>query len=869
MTAPTVSVAQLEPVVERALAKRRDHDATCVIVSAQPDPGLTLDTVAGERVRVLSSRSPLEIRAALHHHGRVGAGVLVVVTDLDASALGDDLLARVVNRRPFTVDLWRTACELFGAERPSVALAQRPHLADALIENRPLGGYPPVVSKVLDVESAVAALVRVRLGLLDADPATRLLERAVTPETAAFLRSAGAELRRDVVDHLTGRFGPMAAAVVSLVDVGRGADVVAWGLAAGAVHHPQAEAADAPQALLDREAGRPGLDSDAWRRLGQVAEDVYRSSVDDEARARWRTATRTVLDELDATALARWSDVIPAGFDQRLDLAADALTRWHATPGDDRLADEVEQAIASCRQHLERTERAAHIATCEMLARIIRRRSLDIDADGTLADIAFTYRDDGAWMDRARTVISRSSAHPGLAALCQTVTAESDRARVAQQRQLGALLAKAALPLPADLIGVESVLDDVVAPVAAARPVLVVVLDGMGLPTFHELSGQLTAAGWTAVAAGPRTHSPAVAALPTVTEVSRTSLLAGTVRTGDGESEKRAFTAHPALLRECRPSAPPVLFHKRDLRVGGLDALPEGTMVAIADTGQRVVGVVLNNIDERLKDVVVPTGGWTISDLDPLRDILDAARRAGRAVVLSADHGHLLDRDAEQRAGGGGGERWRPAGVIPADDEVTVSGPRVGVGDAAAVVPLAEQVRYSTRRNGYHGGLTPQELFVPLVVLVTDDLDGWSPVPLGPPAWWHHVASPPVTVHRPRPAGSIPTPTLFDEPEPSTETTLPAVVEALIASDRFAEQLANPRVRVTAEQLAPVLARLADGTPVPETELSQLTGLAAGRVARFVSQLGEVLNVEGYPVVRADAGEVRLDLALLQRQFEL
>lgn len=878
MSAPTVTVAQLAPVVERALSKRRDHAAACVVVTAQPDPTLALDSVAGQPARVLSSRSPLEIRAALAEHTSNGDGVLVVVTDLEVATLGDDLLARVVNRRPFTVDLWMTVCQLFGAERPSVALAKRPHLADALIEARPLDGYPKVVSKVLDVETAVAALLRTRLHLGLDDAATRLIEIAASPQAAALVRSASAELRADITDHLTDRYGPVGAAVVALVGASKGADVVAWGLAAGAIHHPDADGNDAARALLDRDAGRPGLGSDAWQRLGQLAEDVYRASVDDDARARWRSTAEAVLDDLDALSCARFSDVIPAGFDQRLDAAAGALVRWRTDPDNSEQAEVVHQAISTCKQHLDRTVRSAHITTCEMLARIIRRRSTQLTGTGTLADAASTYRDDGSWFDRARVVISRGSSHPTLSELCRAVTAEADQARARQAQELSAVLAKSALPLPDGLIGVEAVLDDVVAPLATQRPVLLVVLDGMGLPTFHEFAGELTAGGWTAVSAGPRTHSPAVAALPTVTEVSRTSLLAGTIRTGDGDSEKRAFASHSTLGRAGGAGRPPVLFHKRDLRIGGLDAPPEAALNAIADPAQRIVGVVINNIDERLKDVVVPGSGWTLGDLDPLRELLAEARRAGRAVILTADHGHILDRDAEQRAAGGGGERWKPAdGNDPSADEVAVSGPRVGVADGAVVMPLAEQVRYSTRRNGYHGGLTPQELFVPLIVLVTDDLDGWQPVPLASPTWWHHHTAPMAAAEPPATRKKPPTtaPTLFDpEPDPGPEPasvagTVPALVAGLLASDRFREQLDNPRVRVGVEQLTPVVARLADGTPVSEQELSTLTGLAAARVTRFVTQLQEVLNVEGYPVIRSDAGEVRLDVALLERQFDL
>ena len=616
--------------------------------------------------------------------------------------------------------------------------------------------------------------------------------------------------------------------------------------------------------------------------MGQVAEDLYRSSFDDQVRARWRHRAGELLDDLDARACAQWSDVISEGFDQRLRHTIGLLDDWRDAPDDVGLANSVHHAINALKQHLDAPVHKQRIVTCEMVARIIRRRSMRLTDTGSLVDVARAYRSDGSWFDLARTVVSRGSADPALDTLSRTLADQADHQRQEQGPALASVLAKASLPLPAELVGVEDALTAVVAPLAGERPVLLVVLDGMGLPTFNEFSAELTAANWSPVVA-PGVHvAPGVATLPTITEVSRTSLLAGTVRTGDGDSEKRAFGAHPALLQTCVANKPPVLFHKRDLRIGGLDTTPADALDAIADTSRRVVGVVLNNIDERLKDVVIPVEGWNLAELNPLRDLLAEARRAGRAVVLTADHGHVLDRDAEHRAGGGGGERWRPAlDNDHATDEKPVTGPRIGTGDGSIIVPFAEQVRYSARRNGYHGGLTPQELFVPLVVLVTDDLDGWDAAPYGPPTWWHHrsapIAAAPAAT---RPATSKPptsatAPTLFDEiaePEPDRDISgalLPPLVADLLSSDLFTAQLANPRVRVSVDQIAPVLARLAEGTPVADEEISALTGLAAARVGRFVAQLQELLNVEGYPVVRADAGEVRLDIAILTRQFDL
>jgi 2',3'-cyclic-nucleotide 2'-phosphodiesterase (5'-nucleotidase family) len=56
-----------------------------------------------------------------------------------------------------------------------------------------------------------------------------------------------------------------------------------------------------------------------------------------------------------------------------------------------------------------------------------------------------------------------------------------------------------------------------------------------------------------------------VAALPTVTEVSRASLLCGRLTVGASAQEKTGFATNAALLAHSRADAPPRLFHKGDL----------------------------------------------------------------------------------------------------------------------------------------------------------------------------------------------------------------------------------------------------------------------------------------------------------------
>jgi hypothetical protein len=98
-------------------------------------------------------------------------------------------------------------------------------------------------------------------------------------------------------------------------------------------------------------------------------------------------------------------------------------------------------------------------------------------------------------------------------------------------------------------------------------------------------------------------------------------------------------------------------------------------------------------------------------------------------VVITADHGHLLE-DGTTQLPGGESDRWRPGKNAETPNEMAVSGGRVVTSDGSnAVVCLwGESTRYAGRKNGYHGGLSPQEVTVPLSVIVPlgFNLAGWT-----------------------------------------------------------------------------------------------------------------------------------------------
>ena len=152
-----------------------------------------------------------------------------------------------------------------------------------------------------------------------------------------------------------------------------------------------------------------------------------------------------------------------------------------------------------------------------------------------------------------------------------------------------------------------------------------------------------TGDGWAeALLPGQSRRAAALAVLPTLTEVSRASLLCGELRAGGQDVERRGYEA----LTRAYGLRGAALFHKKPLDSSRLGfAVADDVAAAIADvTRQPLVTCVLNTIDDAL-DRSDPGGTeWGADAVRHLVPLLDRARNAGRIVVLTADHGHVVER---------------------------------------------------------------------------------------------------------------------------------------------------------------------------------------------------------------------------------
>lgn len=316
------------------------------------------------------------------------------------------------------------------------------------------------------------------------------------------------------------------------------------------------------------------------------------------------------------------------------------------------------------------------------------------------------------WVDRARRLVWAGEPDPHLASAYQVLHAAVHTRRTAHDQQFATLLAQAtsADSSPGGMLLVEDVLSRVVQPILdTKRRVLLLVIDGMNVAASTELVQSVTQQGWIEMtpAGGPRVG--VLAALPTVTQVSRASLFAGRITIGQQADERAALAA--AVRSGTR------LLHKAELRAGSGASLDPSVTAVLNDPSVRLVAAVVNTIDDALDRSEPGTTEWTTQTVRAMRDLL--AHASDRVVVLLSDHGHIIDRgpEMELRPDHSGGARWRLPDPAAGEGELLFAGPRVALGDGRVVLPWRETLRYAPRKAGYHGGASPAEAVIPLTVL--------------------------------------------------------------------------------------------------------------------------------------------------------
>ncbi|GAA1651211.1 BREX-2 system phosphatase PglZ [Catellatospora bangladeshensis] len=905
-TAPAQHLLRINPVALRQKVGQqleRHHTAEpypIVVVRAEPawPHDRELPLTDGRSARVVPCVSPLAVWEQVASDR--GNEVLILLTDVAESSLGHGVLSRVFRQRVITVQPWDLVVDAFGAQQPDAALEAESWAGEALLDAMPPAGWPKLTTAVLTRDVALRHLAAVRLGLHrlgaepdDLDVAMLLRWSALPGAIEAFQLLRPAE-RDGLARWLTDRFGRPAKALFALIAAGHGTDALPLGLVCDALWTTVSPDAARAQGRIDQYFGRFDRDDQTIESFAAATTDAVVAMLAAPARdAAVRRQGHAVLDRAEelliqfgAADCAGHSRILRSGFAHRIGVAASALQA--ATAGRD------EPALAAAVVHLAEHElaepEAERIRRVRMAQRLVQWLASSVEPLASVADGVDRQLTQWSWVDVALNhVWAGDDLHPGLQAAFRDIHQQASRRRseldAAFAHRLAAWVGSGN---DGDLLTVENLLPTVVDPLLRAdRPSLLVVLDGMSAAVAVELADELSQ-HWVEYdpLAGdcPARRRAVVAALPTLTAVSRTSLFSGCLATGDQDTEVQVF----AKGRWGKHSR---IFHKGPGRGGAGEVLASGLAQAVADPAATVVAVVINTIDESLAyGREGYDAGWSIGDIGFLRSLLDLARSSGRAVIITSDHGHVLDRGSELvRAADAASARHRTGTTPAVDGEIELAGPRVLAPGNRIISLWDAQRRYRPGRAGYHGGASLAEVTIPLMAFllpnVTDIPRGWAPLDVPQPDWWQPSpvkdTRPPATTtpapkSRRKPAAAPAAEALFDVPA----TPAPAqatdgnveLITALLANELFEAQHGLTPRRLPIEKVQAALTALLDANGVlPLAVLAERAGEAPARANGFVVTLQRIFNVDNYPVLSlTDNGRTaRLDERLLRLQFRL
>ncbi|MEU9044424.1 MULTISPECIES: BREX-2 system phosphatase PglZ [unclassified Kitasatospora] len=921
MLPPLVNRRVLEALLRLELPAEPERRLVLVHGRYEPGGATGFTAALGEekrRVEVVEDHSVLGISDAWHRHREAAPGdssVLVVATGVADGQLGWDLLGHALRRQVLNVDRAEIVRLRFGATDLDPRIRAESWLVNALLDAEPHSGWPRAGS-VLTLDAAMRALVEARLSIGDwaqeatggrRDPVRRdtpldadtLLSWSRSPAGPAGYAALAEEERQGISAWLTKVVGEAAPLLLNLCAAGRGHEAMALGLVGSVLTGPSlpAEAGLALGSLFGSVRPKPSelqaftaaVEGTLTRWLLQAEQaGAHQYAARDRALQVLRQAD-LLAEEAGLSAELAQNGYLPSGFQARLSVLAELLDP--ATPGANRDPNRAADALERLRHHHLASFLRGRVRTAEAAVRLVRWLAEPQPALVSVADAVERHLADWGWVDAALTILwaGDAEASPAIGAAYRSVYLAARERRAAIDETFAGHLREwtrnAGSPTPAGALLVEDVLAKIAAKIAGRekRAPLVLLLDGMSSEVAVGFGAELSRRGWLEAGPTAGTRSAAVAAIPSLTRISRASLLTGSLTSGGQSVEKPGFAAFWSRQRRSG-----VLFHKADIGGAAGQRLAEELQRELA--GDAAVGVVLNTVDDSLDHAAQgDRTRWRLADVTYLEELLSAARLYGRPVVLVADHGHVLERGeglgAPAAGGGVGAARWRTG--EPEDGEVLLAGPRVLEGGGRIVAPWREDIRYTPRKAGYHGGASLAEMTVPVLVLLPSEAQlpkGWSLIAPEQvtPRWWN--------AHEPavgQAAGSA-VPAVFPSQEPRTkaakaqapveaaqpeaERSTPTFGQRLAGSDVFASQ----RQYVRAAPDAAVVAAALDALVAADGLLSLVAvAKAAGKPGRsvdgFAAQLQRLLNVESYPVLEfTDNGtRLRLNVQLAVEQFQL
>jgi hypothetical protein len=843
---------------------------------------------------VLPCMSDLQVREALLQ-AETANKPSVLLCAMGDEVLGEDVIDRLAKRRVFSPQVREMVAELFSVSptRIDPRVLKSKVLMNALLDRVPTEGYPPVASGTLDVQTAWLTLLGRMIGEVVETPSlTKLLEWSLSTNKLRCLSEMGTDLKAAFIDWFVRSKGESMRFMMAAIDSGFGADLVPLGAALGLVfdpkHHRNAEHQTA-RGRLERYFQHREIDAEAARAWFR-ASDAILSQMKDESEGLARRVLLNHLDELLAKlgiSDSAWiSNHSPLGLEQRYQQAGQALRQALASKSSSGL-DEVRGAITVIRRHLLGEVDTERLSRVEMACRLIRwLHTTEMRGSKDALDMMVVdYHRDGGFIDWARNRLKETDESPEVQkaydAILKRVEERAENFEESFALQLQDWTRSEHQSKRFTLI--ENVLSEVVTTVAKQQPVLLLVLDGMSVAVFRQLLQDILRHDWTEIVHEevglPR---PVLATLPSITSISRRALFLGRLDPATNGTEDGEFKKNDLLFQGSGSQVRPQLFKMGDLADEGNGGIATGVRNAIADKKCRVVSVVLNAIDDHLDSGKQVDFVWTRNTIRGLRDLLRQSADAERLVIMTSDHGHVLDFGTKQvtSAKDGRGDRFRSADGKVEKGELEFEGSRVYQGNGSNRITLAcaAGIRYGKGKRGYHGGANPQEMVVPLAIL--SDVrscvpEGWIEVPSYQPEWWRIDAS----ETSPSPAMKAATEKavagldLFEQAGKKATAQEAGWIAALLECPIYLEQ---SKLAVRGAPAADLMTKLLKGldgrggTAVKQA-LAQELGMPPFRVDGLIQNVSRILNVDGYEVIGFDRASdtVTLNVGLLRTQFDL
>ncbi|HQD23220.1 MAG TPA: BREX-2 system phosphatase PglZ, partial [Arachnia sp.] len=576
MTAEIIAGTTVTPAVARAWIDRaRQDDYRAGVLGLLASPEATRhETFAhdGQPVRIVTAASVLAVHQAIRD--AVPGGWLIIVTDRSESDLGPGLLAHFVWHRLRHPDAWQGVAQRFGAfsidpRLNADAQARNRALASGLLELSPVQGWPAAPAGVLTRDHAFGCVARFGLGLpegpIDLVGALHWSTTPGLPGTIARLRSrAGDPLVDAVLDWVAEQAGEGRDFVAALLRGGTASDLVPLGVVLDCLFADGTSDAHLALARLQHRWGqvpRPALAA-----VGRLSCVVVSGLLGGQATSAQGRALISRADDLlvdaGAVALAGSSRLLSAGLTMRLRKLAGALD----APTIDLSAIEPAWLAVSDHQLVDDPRLPAARAGVR-LARWLSTG--DAGGPATLATLTARHLEIDGWVDSAVNDAEAGVDDHALAAALERVLDAVRGRRDSHDLAFASAIAREGCDERAEgVLTLERLLPEIVLPLAKRQPTLLLVLDGMSVSVAVEIMGRVGSGVEFGLVEcllpGASERTAALAALPSVTEASRTSLLTGRLASGQQDAERAGFKS----LARSHGLAEAPLFHKRLLDSG-------------------------------------------------------------------------------------------------------------------------------------------------------------------------------------------------------------------------------------------------------------------------------------------------------------